>query len=419
MEQKDSRVLRKLLVVVALLGWAGAQPAPAEAPETLDLLSSRSLFSGHGYGTHAFVGELILAGKTAPVGLGCGGAGGENEVVGVDAAPILEAASVVSTAEGRIEGLAHIAEVANEVEGVSLLNGVITADLIRAVSTTRRVGSLFEVSDEGTEFVDLRILGIPVIGEVEPNTRLDLLGFGYVTLNEQVASVTGSSSYLSINMIHVVIEVPNPLVDVGTEIVVSSALSKLRAGAGFLGGAAFGTKVDILGTVSTGQLAKKVLPCSGTNGHVQQTALAEVNLWPAVVLGELVSTVQGSVGQTSVAAETTNTISGIDVLDGLITADVIQAKAQVWKSGQQVLLGTEGSSFVNLRVAGFPAIDDNVAPNTHLTIPGIGSLWLKRIVQHQDRITIRMIELTILEDNPLDLPIGSKVQVSSAYVAAH
>ena len=41
--------------------------------------------------------------------------------------------------------------------------------------------------------------------------------------------------------------------------------------------------------------------------------------------------------------------------------------------------------FLNLRVAGFPAIGDDVAPDTMIDLAGLGTLWLYRGIQQPNR----------------------------------
>ncbi|HYT80388.1 MAG TPA: choice-of-anchor P family protein [Actinomycetota bacterium] len=69
--------------------------------------------------------------------------------------------------------------------------------------------------------------------------------------------------------------------------------------------------------------------------------------------------------------------------------------------------------FVNLVVAGQP-INGNIAPNTAIELPGIGTLWLHRVVVTAYSVEVRMIDLAAVQDNPAELQPGSKLQLAVA-----
>jgi len=371
-------------------------------------------FGGHGFGSHATLGNAVVLGKSAPVSLGCAGGSAENTVVGVEAPPLLTTGTVNTSVAGSVGVGVVTSETVAEVEGVSLLNGLVTAALVRARSEVTRNGQLFAVSADGSALVDVRIAGIPIIGNISPNTQIDLAGFGHVTLNEQDSQVSPRNAVMRVKMIHVEITLPNPLVPVGTEIVVASAMSKLAKGAGELGGNAHGSTADLLQVAHFGPSAQIGMPCNGTRGALRENSIASLSIPLVLDAGTVRNTAQGLSQPTFAVGELTSTIEDLDLLDGLVTVGHVRASAQALKENGVRVFGFEGTEFVNLQVAGFPTIDDSVPPNTHLTIPGLGSLWLKRVIQGQNSVTVRMIELLVLEDNPLGLPIGSRVRVGVA-----
>ncbi|MBA3609769.1 MAG: hypothetical protein H0W43_14905 [Chthoniobacterales bacterium] len=60
---------------------------------------------------------------------------------------------------------------------------------VLAVSSTTHNNAGFQTSAAGSNFVNLNVAGIPIIVTPEPNTTIDLLGFGRVVLNEQITTV--------------------------------------------------------------------------------------------------------------------------------------------------------------------------------------------------------------------------------------
>jgi len=112
-------------------------------------------------------------------------------------------------------------------------------------------------------------------------------------------------------------------------------------------------------------------------------------------------------------------VQTVDVLAGLVTADLVKADAHSMKNGGVYSFSDSDSKFVNLAVKGFANIDANVAPNTKLTIAGLGTLWLHRVIHSQNKIEVRMIELIVTQNNNLGLAIGTDIQVARAEASAH
>jgi len=95
---------------------------------------------------------------------------------------------------------------------INILSGLITADEVVAnVMSSAGQSGAFSNAD-GSTLTNLVVAGVPVTSGdagVAPNTQLPLPGVGYVVLNEQIPSGDGvTSSGLTVNMIHVVEQVP-------------------------------------------------------------------------------------------------------------------------------------------------------------------------------------------------------------------
>ena len=85
--------------------------------------------------------------------------------------------------------------------------GLITADVITAVSTSTCNGTTASSSAAGSVFANLVVAGVPIAATPPANTMIALpLGIGSVTLNEQISGGDGiDTSSLTVNMIHVVL----------------------------------------------------------------------------------------------------------------------------------------------------------------------------------------------------------------------
>jgi hypothetical protein len=392
-------------------------------------------YSASAYGTYAFVGGTIVAGKTAPVSVG-GGCGTfivpqskDGTVVTVNVPPLItnglvdtNAASVVN----RATGTSHVHEAIVNVP-ISLLGGLITAQEINAVSTTFKDATGFHSNGNDSSLVNLVIAGGNPINVVPAkNTTIQLAGFGKVVLNEQfeTGTATSTNKQLIVNMLHVYITIANNLgIPVGTQIIVADAVSGLRqiGGPGSLDGTAFGTQVS--GTVvKSSQTAPVSVQCSGNSLKVAESLGIHVILPPSYHVldsGTIHDTAQGSITPTLSSSHTTSDIQSVDVLNGTILATVIHAQADASTTdGSTFTFSTAGSSFASLTVAGFPAIDANVPKNTKLTLAGIGTLWLRKETKSANNIEMKMIELTLTQVFN-GLPIGTKIVVGYASASLH
>src|SRR5258706_402271 len=138
------------------------------------------------------------------------------------------------------------------VESVNLLNGLVTARIVVAMSSSIADGSTATSTSEGSTLIGLSINGSsPTDVTPPPNTRISIPG-GTVILNEQIASGDGvHTSALTVNSIHVVLN--DPLTGTITvDIIAASAHSDVnfvpapKAGSAFMtGGGKLGTGRDI------------------------------------------------------------------------------------------------------------------------------------------------------------------------------
>ena len=390
------------------------------------------LFSANAYGTKvngSIAGVTIKSSPTAPsgIGAGCGTTKApkhsENSVLSVNLAPTLFTGVIFTSADGLIltDGTQKATAMA-ETHGANVLAGLITADEVKAVSTITHDFTGFQTSAAGTTFVNLVVAGNLLGVSTAPNTRIELAGFGYVIINEQIAKTTTKGKSLTVNGLHVVITRANILnLKVGTNIIVSHAFSTLSGPdiSGTLDGFAYGSKANVANIITSGKTAPVSVGCLGTNGVVKTASVLSVTIPGLASTGTVTDTAVGTVNGTSATVETTSTVEAVKVLTDLVTADLVKADAHASKVNGVVTLSDSGSSFVNLHVKGFPAIDDNVAPDTQLTIAGLGTLYLHRVLKTQTDIEVRMIELIITQQNTLGLEIGTVVQIAVAHASAH
>lgn len=209
------------------------------------------------------------------------------------------------------------------------------------------------------------------------------------------------------------------------------ALGAPAALAAPLPGGFWGDAYGMVASDMTGPLAKQLhkpayqpIPCGGSNGVMLQKRQDLYAAGPdgsVAAVDSLVSTLLTRKTDLTAEMHTTATLTGIDLLGGLITADGIRAEAHA--SGDAGLVGGngDGSSFTNLRIAGQP-IDSGVAPGTVYALPGIGSVAVGTTTVTQKGTTsaevrVDMLSIAVDTANEFGLPVGARLLVGHAQAA--
>jgi hypothetical protein len=424
-----SRLLKTPLIAAAALlfstvtGVGAAEALATPAPAAVAHFS----YQGSAYGTKVNVGNVLTSGRSALVTLGCTDVAGLNKTntaAALDLAPLLASGTVATSAQTFASPVA--ARTIATTQQVNLLTtlafptGLVHADAVRAESTTTYTGTGFTTRSTGTNLANLVVAGIPITATPAPNTRIDLPGFGYVILNEQSRTLTATSASLSVNAIHLVITGTNRLgIAPNTNVIVSHADSGLGGPvAGTLDGIAYGSSATVGSLVTAGRTFPISMPCLGTNGRLRTNTGVGVTVPGLLTTGTITDTARGTVDANAATGEMTSTVDDANVLTGLVTATLITADAHASTDGSTFKFRDTGSTFATLSVAGFPGIDANVAANTQITVPNVGTLYLHRVIRTAHSIEVRMIEL-VLTNVVNGLPVGTDVRVAVAEASAH
>ena len=383
------------------------------------------LYQASAYGVSATLGDQVVVGPTALASLQqpCG-TNLDNELVngtaaGVNALPLVQGGASNTSASS---SPSMTSQATADVVSINLLAGLISAQEIKAVSSTHFDGTTFHLSSAGSSFTNLLIAGVPYNGTPAPNTQVDLAGLGRVVLNEQVSFINSKQGQLVVNMLHVYITVTNPLgIPVGTEVVVSSATSGMvRAFApAIVTGTAFGTQVSVAGILNSSPSAPVSLPCYGTAGHLLTNSVASVNLAGVLSSGTITNTAKSSLTFPYSIGEMTTRVEGLNLLGGLVTANIIYGQTDASINGVHGVFETAVGSFAGISVAGHPEITDNVPYNTSVNLAGLGTLYLKHIIRNfpnPNTTEIRMVELVVNQNNSYGLPIGADVLIGDAEI---
>src|SRR5437867_10322840 len=178
----DRETINRFAVVILGLGLAfGFGPAARTATPSAQVgTSSGFQFVADAYGTQATLGNVVVAGKTAVSSLGACGiveppVHNDNTVANASSPPLFSTGVINTTADGNIlQGNTLQAMATADVHDANLLAGLITADEVKAVSTTTHDNSGFHTSAAGSTFVNLVVAGVPIIVNPPPNTDINL-----------------------------------------------------------------------------------------------------------------------------------------------------------------------------------------------------------------------------------------------------
>jgi hypothetical protein len=380
-------------------------------------------YSGNAYGTKVSVHPANVSVKSGTTALSqicteATGVSNTNSVANVTLPPLVSTGAIDTSASSMdVSGGTASTSIAN-VDGISLLAGAITADAVKSVSSSISSSGVYSTSSVGTLFTNAVVLGNPVEADVAPNTRIVLPGIGFVILNEQMSNVTSTSAHLIVNGIHVHVTEDNSLhLPIGTQVIVAHAESGTMANVALLEGFGYGSEATVNHVVQAGRSAVVVLNCSGSDEDETNDVAGE-NVPGVLATGAVHTKAQETVTSTSASAEITASVAGVNLLSSLVTATAVTAVANVSTDGSNLPLNDRGSIFAGLSVNGHPEVGANPPPNTQVTISGLGTLWLHRVIRKSTSIEVRMIELVVDTSNSYGLPVGTDVRISVAHVGA-
>lgn len=185
------------------------------------------------------------------------------------------------------------------------------------------------------------------------------------------------------------------------------------------GGSAYGSTARVGSTANSGKTSYVTL-CTTRTGKTGTNRTAAVTLPGVGVVGAATTTVSSRKSTHSVYSSTTTRTAGTSLLSGLIQASVLTSTARVTRTSKGY--ATTGSTVVTgLRVAGVP-VSTRPRANSTITLPGIATVRLNSQsgttsggVHSKNVVAMRV---TLLEGNPLDLPVGTIV-VGSANANLH
>lgn len=169
---------------------------------------------------------LISHGPTSYSALHCLGGESSNTLSTADVKDLADAGGAESSAEGTVTESETAGTTQVRVAGASVLDGLVTADAVKAVATAKRLpdGPVM-LSDEGSTLANVTVAGKEIDVNAGENTTIDVAGLGQVTLNK----VTKTDEAITVTMIEVVIGVDNLAYPIGTKLEIGTARAEVRS----------------------------------------------------------------------------------------------------------------------------------------------------------------------------------------------
>ena len=173
-------------------------------------------------------------------------------------------------------------------------------------------------------------------------------------------------------------------------------------------------------SVTLGRAAFAPCPCLGTRGKVRSNRVTDIEVDGLVTIDVTESKVYATKSRSRTARTWSRSkVSGLDLLDGLITADLVQAVADVDADPARIRATAARSRFADLRIAGVP-VGPSVAPGTRIDLPGLGFVKVREVRRFGSGVGRRGIMVTMIrvrvtvEDNAFELPVGVEIYVGRA-----
>ena len=128
---------------------------------------------------------------------------------------------------------------------------------------------------------------------------------------------------------------------------------------------------------------------SGTDGAEADAEGTALNVAGALSSDFLNSITSGEIGPAEAGAQSTASAASVNILNGLITADEVLANVTSSAGQSGAFSNADGSTFTNLAIAGVGSLsgDSPVAPNTNISLPGVGFVVLNEQIPSGDGVT--------------------------------
>ncbi len=361
-------------------------------------------------------------GPIAPIWEGCdvtASVTGSNSTASTGQSPYVSTGSTQDVVTTTRTSTNVSAQARSTIQGVSLLNGLIKASEIVTVSNSTGTATDTSSDENGSGIMGLSVDGIPISVLPAPNTKVQLPGLGYVILNEQNGPYSGANaSSNDINMIDVHISDTNSQgIAAGTDIIVGHANSNFfRTLQPTLTNAnSYGLDLLSHANNNTGSLNAVGQTESGCGSGSMQNNINNSNYANIGTTGVVNDSSSGQIGSSGTTADGKSSIAGLNLFNGLIHGDTIDAEANAaWNNTGS---GSTSVTFTNMQIAG-STLASTPAPNTRIPLPGIGYAVLNEqatnVSSSGANAAVNAIDVYVTQANSFGLAVGSNLIIGYA-----
>lgn len=351
----------------------------------------------------------------------------ENKTANVNLLKGVIKADAVTSRQRTVNVLGGGIQVSSEarIAGVSLFNGLITAEAIETRATATINGTDVRRSG-GTKLIGVKIGDQRIPITVAKNTAVVIPGVLKVVVNEVRGQVGGDALIKSqATGLRIVLLEPRAGLSAGASIEVTPTMARILLPIPIDGEPAFGYAYSSRVSVHAGDAvdvrsaptAVVICPAGGTNGIDLTNSTTRVLLPGIADVRALSNTANATVTDAETDATMTAKIGAVNLLNGAITLDAVVAKARVRKIGSNPPTKSASSQILGLTIGGDP-VPVSVEPNTVVEIPGL----VKVIINEQtdlpfpyNGIAVRALHVIALPGAPDDIA-GIDIEVGVAGV---
>jgi len=131
----------------------------------------------------------------------------------------------------------------------------------------------------------------------------------------------------------------------------------------------------------------------------------------------LTSITTGQVDQGLVSVTTSAEAADVNILNGLIAAKAVLALATSYANGTTAASESDGSTLLDLVIAGVPYVDGAPTPNSRVELPGVGYVVINEQIAsgdgvHSTSLTVNMIHVYLVD--PLTRASTGEIVVGAA-----
>ncbi len=302
--------------------------------------------------------------------------------------------------------------------GQSLLGPLIEVGGLRAFASSSARAAAATSTTAASSFGIIRIAGLPLPLHIRPNTRISLPGLGSIVLNEQITrNLNPVTTYAEVNMLDITLSVGNILhLAAGTRIIVghASSLDRIVSVLASMQAHAFGLYTALgvgnLAHVRLGPLPDTEIGC--LDGSASASAV-DLRVSSLISGGVAQTRASGAILGSTVAVNSTEKITNLSLLGGLIRAGLLQEDANAVYDGKRGI-GFGHFDALKLSIAGVTIQPDVHHTNDRFPLPGLGYVVVNEVVPSSLTFGFALNALDVYittPNNRLGLAVGLRIVV--------